>query len=168
MVCRTSRGEPSRALRRVRVKDELLARGKPPMGSMKETAEKFFEACDSGRGWGECSRFCHDGATFSVQADALRALSTIEEYTGWARDLLTPIPDGAGELRALAVDEERQTACAFGVFRGTHTGEGGPVPPTGNRIETEYVYVMQFDGDRIRHLTKIWNDGSALAQLGWS
>jgi len=26
---------------------------------------------------------------------------------------------------------------------------------------------MEFDGDRIRHMTKIWNDGISLAQLGW-
>jgi hypothetical protein len=30
------------------------------------------------------------------------------------------------------------------------------------------VYVMDFDGDRIRHLTKIWNDGISLVQLGWT
>jgi len=27
---------------------------------------------------------------------------------------------------------------------------------------------MDFDGDRIRHLTKIWNDGISLKQLGWA
>lgn len=55
----------------------------------------------------------------------------------------------------------------YAVFRGTHTGEGGPVPPTGERVESDYVYVMDFDGDRIRHLTKIWNAAFALEQLGW-
>jgi len=27
---------------------------------------------------------------------------------------------------------------------------------------------MDFDGDRIRHMTKIWNDGFTLRQLGRS
>jgi hypothetical protein len=27
---------------------------------------------------------------------------------------------------------------------------------------------MDFDGDRIRHMTKIWNDGISLSQLGWA
>ena len=57
---------------------------------------------------------------------------------------------------------------AFGVFRGTHTGEGGPVPPTGKSAEADYVYVMDFGGDRIRHMTKIWNDGVTLRQLDWT
>jgi hypothetical protein len=42
------------------------------------------------------------------------------------------------------------------------------VLPTGKRVEADYVYVMQFDGDRIRDMTKIWNDGESLRQLGWA
>ena len=83
------------------------------------------------------------------------------------KGMFTPLPDGNYERRAFAVDAERQNVAAFGVFRATHTGEGGPVPPTGRSIEADYVYVMQFDGDKIRHLTKIWNDGISLQQLGW-
>jgi predicted ester cyclase len=83
------------------------------------------------------------------------------------KGLLTPIPDGRYELRSFAVDEDRKNAIAYAVFRGTHTGEGGPVPPTGKAVEADYVYVMQFEGDKIRHMTKVWNDGISLRQLGW-
>ncbi len=70
---------------------------------------------------------------------------------------------------ALGAEEpERNSVAAFGVFRGTHTGEGGPVPPTGKSMEADYVYVMEFDGDKIRHMTKIWNDGISMKQLGWA
>jgi len=82
--------------------------------------------------------------------------------------LLTPVPYGRYEVRSFAVDDERGNVSAYGVFRGTHTGEGGPVAPTGRSVEADYVYVMDFDGDRIRHLTKIWNDGISLQQLGWA
>jgi predicted ester cyclase len=84
------------------------------------------------------------------------------------RGLLTPVPDGHYEVRSFGVDEARNNVAAYGVFRGTHTGEGGPVPPTGKTVEADYVYVMDFDGDRIRHMTKIWNDGISLKQLGWT
>ena len=83
------------------------------------------------------------------------------------KGLFTPVPDGQYEVRSFAVDEDRNNVAAYGVFRGTHTGTGGPVPPTGKRVEADYVYVMQFDGDKIRHMTKIWNDGISLKQLGW-
>ena len=46
---------------------------------------------------------------------------------------------------------------------------GGPCLPTGKTLnKSDYVYVMDFDGDKIRHMTKIWPDTWALQQLGWA
>jgi len=137
------------------------------MSSIKERAKQFVDACDSGKGWENCQQYCQPQATFSVQADALGGIDTVEAYTGWAKGLLTPMPDGNYEPRSFAEDDDGNKVSAYCVFRGTHTGEGGPVPPTGNKIESDYVYVMEFEGDKIRHITKIWNDGFALKQVGW-
>ncbi len=138
------------------------------MASIKDTAERFFDACETGKGWDVCKQFCHPGATFSAQAGALADVRTLEAYTGWMKGLLGPVPDGSYEIRSFAVDDARHNVIVYGVFRGTHTGDGGPVPPTKKRVEADYVYVMQFDGERIRHMTKIWNDGVSLKQLGWA
>ena len=138
------------------------------MASIKETAQRFFDACETGKGWAVCQQHCHPGATFSAQVGALAGVETLQGYTDWMKNLLTPLPDGSYEVRSFAVDTERNNVAAYGVFRGTHTGSGGPVPPTGKRVEADYVYVMQFDGDKIRHMTKIWNDGISLKQLGWA
>ena len=138
------------------------------MSSIKETARNFFDACETGQGWQRCQEYCHPSATFSAQAAALAGVDTLQAYTEWMKGLLTPLPDGRYEVRSFAVDDERRNVSAYGVFRGSHTGNGGPVPPTGKQLEADYVYVMQFDGDKIRHLTKIWNDGISLKQLGWA
>ena len=138
------------------------------MSRIKGTAEQFFDACETGKGWETCRQYCHPGATFSAQAGALAGVDTLQAYTDWMKGLLTPVPDGHYELRSFAVDEERNNVAAYGVFRGTHTGEGGPVSPTGKQVEADYVYVMQFDGDKIRHMTKIWNDTQSLRALGWA
>ena len=138
------------------------------MNSIKQTAERFFDACETGKGWDGCQQYCHSNASFSAQAAALADVSTLQGYTDWMRGLYTPVPDGSYELRSFAVDEDRNTVSAYAVFRGTHTGQGGPVPPTGRKVEAEYVYVMNFDGDRIKHMTKVWNDGFSLKQLGWA
>jgi predicted ester cyclase len=138
------------------------------MASIKETAQRFFDACETGKGWAGCQQYCHTAATFSGQVGALQGVDTLQGYTEWMKNLLTPLPNGSYELRSFAVDDERHNVCAYGVFRGTHTGPGGPVPPTGKPLEADYVYVMQFDGDKIRHMTKIWNDGISLKQLGWA
>ena len=128
---------------------------------------QFFDACETGKGWAECQQYCHGDATFAAQAGALAEVTTVEGYAGWMAGLLGPIPDGKYEIRSFAVDEDRNNVTAYAVFRGTHTGEGGPVPPTGQKVEADYVYAMDFDGDQIRHMTKIWNDGISLQQLGW-
>lgn len=138
------------------------------MSSIRQTAKQFFDACETGKGWQTCQQYCHPQATFSAQAGALDGINTLEAYTEWMRNLLTPIPDGNYEIRSFAVDEDRQSVAAYGVFRGTHTGEGGPLPPTGRTIEADYVYIMEFDGDRIHHMTKVWNDAISLKQLGWA
>ena len=138
------------------------------MTSITDTAEQFFDACETGKGWNGCQQYCQPGATFSAQVDALAEIATLEEYTEWMKGLLVQLPDGKGEVRSFAVDEARNNVAVFGVFRGTHTGEGGPVPPTVKSAVADYVYVMDFDGDKIRHMTKIWNDGITLRQLGWA
>ncbi|MGI9201043.1 MAG: ester cyclase [Woeseiaceae bacterium] len=138
------------------------------MSKITGPARQFFEACETGKGWDACSAFCAPNATFSSQTTALAEISTLEEYCEWMKGLLTPIPDGHYELKFFAANEEDDSVAAFAVFHGTQSGEGGPVPPTGNSIAADYVYHMEFDGERVKHMTKIWNDTISLQQLGWA
>jgi len=131
-------------------------------------AREFFEACETGKGWEGCKGYCQDDATFSCQSDALADISTVAAYADWMQGLLGPLPDGHYEMKAFACDEERNTVVAAAVFHGTQTGEGGPVPPTGKTVAADYVYTMQFSGDKISHMTKIWNDGHSMKQMGWA
>lgn len=131
-------------------------------------ARQFFEACETGEGWDGCKAYCHPDATFSAQAGALAGIDTLEAYSEWMKALLTPVPDGRYELKCMAEDEDRDCVAAFAVFHGTHTGPGGPVEPTGRKVAADYVYAMEFDGGRIRHMTKVWNDAISLRQLGWA
>ena len=136
--------------------------------TMIETAREFFEACETGKGWEGCSQFCTSEASFSAQAEPLAGVDTLEGYADWMKGLFTPVPNGSYELKSFAIDEERGNVCAYAVFSGTHTGEGGPMPPTGRSTTSDYVYVMEFEGDKIAHMTKIWNSGSTLSDLGWA
>lgn len=138
------------------------------MSIILEPARQFFEACETGQGWDACQAYCQPGATFSAQTGALADITTLEAYTEWMKGLLTPVPDGHYELKFLAADDSDTSVAAVAVFHGTQTGPGGPVPPTGNTVAADYVYHMEFDGDRIRHMTKIWNDAHSLNQLGWA
>ena len=136
--------------------------------TMIETARAFFEACETGKGWEACSRYCTENATFSCQSGALADVNDLAGYTEWMKNLLVPLPDGRYELEGFAADDERDVVLAFAVFHGTHTSAGGPTDPTGRGVSSDYVYAMRFAGGRIEHVTKIWNDAHALTALGWA
>ena len=139
------------------------------MSKIVNVAAAFFDACESGKGWDVCKQYCAADATFSAQAEPVADIETLSGYTDWMKGMMTVLPDGHYEIRSLAVDEERQNVCGFGVFMGTHTGEGGPVPPTGKSFKADYVYIMDFNSEqKIRHMTKVWNAGWSLKELGWA
>ena len=94
------------------------------MSSIRQQAERFFEACETGKGWEVCEQDCHAGATFSAQAETMAEIDTLEDYTEWMKDLLIPIPDARYEVRAFAEDPERNSVAAFScvILRISSTG----------------------------------------------
>ena len=138
------------------------------MSAILEPAKQFFHACETGQGWDACAGYCHSDATFAAQADALAVINTLAGYCEWMKGLMTPVPDGDYTLKFMAADDADESVAAVAVFHGTQTGPGGPVPPTGNSVAADYVYHMEFADGRIKHMTKIWNDGHSLRQLGWA
>lgn len=133
-----------------------------------EAAEAFFNACETGKGWETCRAWCIADATFSCQADALADVKTLAAYCDWMKGLLTPIPDGHYVLTSFALDDTRNSAIITAEFHGTQTGPGGPGAPTGKSVVSDYAYVINFEDDKISHMTKIWNDVQALRGLGWA
>jgi predicted ester cyclase len=128
-------------------------------------AKDFFTACEAGKGWEVCKAYCTPDATFAAQAEPLARVTTLAQYADWMKGLMMIMPDGRYEIKSFATDTNRNNVAAYGVFSGTHTGPGGPCPPT---TQTDYVYVMQFKGDKISHMTKIWHSGMAMKELGWT
>ncbi len=137
------------------------------MSNITETAQAFFDACETGKGWDGCQAYCTPDATFSAQAEPLADVKTLRDYTEWMKGLLTVLTDGRYVVKSFATDTERNNVCAYGVFTGTHLA-GGPCPPTGKTTNTDYVYVMQFADGKIVHMSKIWHSGLALKELGWA
>ena len=63
--------------------------------SITETAQAFFDACETGKGWAECSAYCQPNASFVAQAEPLADLHTLQQYTEWMKGLLGFVPDGS-------------------------------------------------------------------------
>ncbi|MEM1174786.1 MAG: ester cyclase [Pseudomonadota bacterium] len=135
--------------------------------SKLQAAKEFFDACETGKGWDACRSYCHASATFSAQAHALDEVTSLEAYCDWMKAIATTMPDASYELKFFGADESGDSVAAVAIFKGTHTADGGPVPPTGKSVASDYAYHMVFDGEQISHMTKVWNDGVALEQAGW-
>ena len=138
------------------------------MASITAIANAFFRACETGEGWDGCRAYCAPDASFAAQAEPLAGIKTLAEYADWMKGLMAIMPDGSYEVKSFAIDTDRNNVAVYAVFSGTHTGRGGPCEPTGRKTTSDYVYVMQFTDDKISHMTKIWNDGFTMRQLGWA
>ena len=57
---------------------------------------------------------------------------------------------------------------AVGVLHGTQTGPGGPVSATGKTVAADYAYCIEFEGGRLKHMTKTCKDTISLRRLGWN
>jgi hypothetical protein len=138
--------------------------------SAYDNAKAFFEACEAPKGWAGCQQYVADGATFSAQCEPIAEMTTIEEYADWMYGFGTvTAPEAKYELHASAFDEANNTAIFFATYHAKHTGEGGPVPPTGKETHSQYVYAVTMDdAGKVSRMTKIWNPTWALSELGWT
>ena len=136
------------------------------MSDIKGIANSFFEACETGRGWDGCKDYCLEDASLSSHAEPLLEISTIQGYADWMQGVCALMPDCDYDIKSLTVHEWSKHVSFFAVFSGTHTGEGGP-PPTGLKGTVDYVYVLEFSENKIKHATKVWNPHYFFKQIGW-
>ncbi len=124
-----------------------------------ENAKKFFDACEAPEGWEGCKPYVVEGAPFTAQSEPLAEMKTVKEYCDWMRGLGTITAPGATyTLHTSSYDEDTQTAVFFATYHAKHTGEGGPVPPTGKATNSDYVYFLTMNDDnKVKSMTKVWN-----------
>jgi hypothetical protein len=137
--------------------------------SALENATNFFHACESVKGWDECSQYVAHDAYFTAQSEPLIDITTVEEYVHWMTNFGENIAPGCNyELHSSAYDDATATAVFFATFTGKHTGDGGPVPATHKETNTNYVYILTMNGDdKISRMQKVWNAPWAMRELGW-
>lgn len=138
------------------------------MTAITATARAFFAAGETGEGWAPGAARRRPGASLSSQAEPLAAVTSLADDTGGRGGCRSRSRTATTSSRRSPSTRHPRSLGAFATFTGTHTGAGGPVPPTGKSIAADDVYVMALDGDRIGHPTKIWNAGGSLREFGWA
>lgn len=134
-----------------------------------ENARAFFEACEAPKGWEGCRPFVAEGARFEAQCEPLEEIDTVEGYCNWmARFAGTTAPGATYDLHGAAYDPSSRSAMFFATYHAKHTGEGGPLPPTGKETHSHYVYILTMDDDdKVERMIKVWNAPWAIKELGW-
>jgi hypothetical protein len=131
-----------------------------------ENAKKFFDACETGKGWSVCKEFCSTNAGFTAQCEPLKEISTLEGYTDWMKGFAENVCKGCSyELQSWTTNKNQ--VVAFAVFVGTHNGDGGPCPATNKSIRSNYVYVMNMENGKVASMVKIWNAPWSMKDFGW-
>jgi steroid delta-isomerase-like uncharacterized protein len=91
--------------------------------------------------------------------------ATIESLKGWAQ----AFPDSAGTYRASHVAEDGAVVLEV-TWSGTHRGPlqtpGGPIAPTGKRIEVPACMVLEFAGEKAKAERHYFDMVTLLRQLG--
>ncbi len=83
------------------------------MADITSIAQRFFDACENGKGWEVCQAYCTPDASFSAQAEPLAEMRTLQGYTEWMKGLLGFMPDGRYTVKSFATDGERNNVCAY-------------------------------------------------------
>lgn len=138
--------------------------------SKMDIATRFFHACEGLEGSAGCGQYVAQGATFQAQSEPIADVSTVLDYCDWMQAVgQGPLVGCSYRIVGSAFDESTDTALFFGKFTGKHTGDGGPVDPTGKETTTDYVYAVTVnEDDKVSHMVKIWNAPWALKELGWT
>merc|ERR1711907_293824 len=118
-----------------------------------EAATALFDACESGKGWTECSQYCASTTNFTCQATdslpgpAITSCNSVEDYTEWMAGVCANMGEQASyAVEAKAFDEETQNTLIFATFGGF----------------SHYVYLIHTDGEgKVDAMTKCWNDAHA-------
>ena len=145
-----------------------------------DNAKAFFEAAESGEGWGACKQYCAPNAIFRCQAwifhPPLASESNLggllQNYVEWMKKIaLEVFPKCYVTDVVSAYDEKSRTALICAVFHGKHTNtpEGVALPqPTNKSCASDYVYRIHFNVEgKIDSLVKIWNSEWAAQEMGW-
>lgn len=133
-------------------------------------AKLVIDCVDNGRDFEAVREYIVEDAPFECQADAMKDLKTIEDYANWMVGIgNTTAPGFTIDKHCSAWDEDNNIAIHYATFHATHTGEGGPVPPTNKSMHTDYVYFVEVNGEnKVVKMKKVWNDGFAFKQVGWA
>ncbi len=89
-----------------------------------------------------------------------------EQFKQFLRADFTGVPDST--MVPLVLVAEGDYVAFFNRYTGTQTGQWGPVPPTGKRVEFDVAGVFRIANGKLAELWVTWDNATIMGQLGVS
>jgi len=100
----------------------------------------------------------YSGATPEVQ------VTTLEEFKAFLHADLASVPDALQETNMIFSSGDM--VAVHETYTGTQTGQMGPFPPSGRKLELPFIGLLRVEDGKIAEIWVEWDNLGALAQLG--
>ena len=100
----------------------------------------------------------HSAATPGV------VVTNLDEFKGFLETDFAAIPDSVQEVDIIFGAGDKVAVRAR--YIGTQTGQMGPFPPGGKRVELPFMAILRIEDDKIAEIWVEWDNISILTQLG--
>jgi len=91
-------------------------------------------------------------------------VTTLEEFKMFLRADLASVPDAMQETNMIFSSGDM--VAVHETYTGTQTGQMGPFPPSGRKLELPFIGLLRVEDGKIAEIWVEWDNLSALAQLG--
>ena len=100
----------------------------------------------------------HSAATPGV------VVTNLDEFKAFLEADFSGIPDSVQEIDIIFGGGDKVAVRAR--YIGTQTGQMGPFPPSGKRVELPFMAILRIENDKIAEMWVEWDNISILTQLG--
>jgi predicted ester cyclase len=98
------------------------------------------------------------------QASPWANVRSLLEFKQYLAEDWRGVPDAKTTARFLVA--EGDLVALYFTYEGTQTGQWGPLPPTGKRVEFDASGIFRISGGKISEFWITWDNFAILAQLG--
>ena len=100
----------------------------------------------------------HSGATPGV------VVTSLDEFVAFLEVDIATFPDSTQIVDMIFSADDKVAVLAH--YVGTQTGQMGPFPPSGKRMNLPFIGILRIENDKIAEIWVEWDNVLALSQLG--
>jgi predicted ester cyclase len=88
----------------------------------------------------------------------------LEQFKAFLQGDFDAVPDSVQEIRLIIAEGDRVGVWAN--YSGTQTGQMGPFPPTGGRVDLDFAGFLRLEDGKIAEIQVVWDNLGMLTALG--